>query len=1254
DYGATWSQETSDTTRGWRSVSISSDGKYQTAVASNSYIYGSTADSYIASGNVGIGTDSPSAKLTVTQSGTGDILNIFDGSTEVFTILDGGNVGIGTTTPIEKLQVNGDARIDGILKLNPKQITNVLEASDAADSDYFGSSVALSSDGSVLAVGAYEWEGATGSGTGGVYLYDWSGSVWIQRGSVLEASDAANSDSFGISVSLSSDGSILAVGAYEWEGATGSGTGGVYLYDWSGSVWIQRGSVLEASDATNDDRFGSSVALSSDGSVLAVGAFYWEGATGANTGGVYLYDWSGSWTQRGSVLEASDATDSDYFGSSVALSSDGSILAVGATGWEGATGTNIGGVYIYDWSSVWTQRGSVLEASDATDSDYFGSSVALSSDGSILAVGAYVWEGVTGSNTGGVYLYDWGSAWTQRGSVLEASDATDSDYFGKSVALSSDGSVLVVGASSWEGATGSNTGGVYSYSLEANANPRSRLADGSGWSSYIANTLSANTGGVERLRIDASGNIGIGTTSLTDKLTVRSDSTGAITSLLRIENLGTAAVDTGSSINFYANRTTGGSTKFASIESVVTGIGDTTYSGKLNLKVAINGALETVMELNDSNIVINRPLQVNVPGNTGMSYDLNFLNTGLTQITSEGPLLISAGDSNHYENLTLTTGNTGDIIIDIVDSLIGLKTLGSADGGYIMKLSPSGNMDLSQDLTLTGGILTIAELSASDLGTPALTENADQGSVNDDGCNDATAYYYKVTALNGNGQTTGSTEATITTGVASGTYTNDDTITVSWLPVHGATFYKVYRSINQDWTDADNYLVDNTSTSAGTSMLIDNCHGDAAVNPPTTNSTGGRIGINIADATPDRRLEVLDADTDNPQMRLTQSDAINYADFEVDATGDLTITMSDDSLIINDNLLVQGGKAEVCAGACPTTDSYNPDATAGDLGVEGAVIAEEYRGHCATGYIWVPGSAKFGTMPGFCVMKYEAKGSTGSVVSTATGLPYVSISQENARAECQGIGTDYHLISEAEWMTIAENIVNTTINDLDSDAGLQFATGHSDSADAGGTANTVATIDSADPIISGCSLTSDMENALNAYVAGSCEIRGDSSNGVDPGDANDKGFYDTGQDWADGTYVSGAANKAQLRTYILSNGEIIWDIAGNAWEWTDKIAVCTEHPEQIASAASEWLEYNDATGIDYKGFPYLRLADDGWSSSNGVGKIYTNVGGTANATRAFRRGGCWDASADAGVFSLMLNIAPDTSANTRLGFRCAR
>ncbi len=575
----------------------------------------------------------------------------------------------------------------------------------------------------------------------------------------------------------------------------------------------------------------------------------------------------------------------------------------------------------------------------------------------------------------------------------------------------------------------------------------------------------------------------------------------------------------------------------------------------------------------------------------------------------------------------------------------GFKIAGADDGGYVFRVSPTGDVEIGgngsggtdlivkQNLTLSGGFLTVKQLAISDAGTPTLAENADQGSANDTGCSDATAYYYKITALNDNGETTGSTEATITLGAASGTYTNDDTITIEWTAVVGATKYKIHRSVDQTWdAGANDYWVDKKFITSPNVTHIDNCQtaGDTASDaPPSANTTGGRIAINTTvDGTDDRRLEVLDAS--DPQMRLTY-DASNRAEFQVSGTGILTVTTAGsgtDIIVADDNFKICFG------GACP---SLTMSAT-GNLLVENKIYTngdnENMPRHsCPTGWVLVPGSAAFGTED-FCVMKYEAKqnSSTKNPESVAAGTPWVSISQYEAKSACTRIGA--HLINEAEWMTIARNVEVTTINDMDDDASLQLATGHSDNAPA----NSLAAASGADPVITTCALTSIMENASNAYSAGNCEIQGTGAGGSTD---NDKGYYGTGQQWSATGYVSGVANKSQLRTHILSNRNVIWDISGNVWEWTD--AQCdTTSWYNIAA----WAEWSDANLTNYEGIVGGSTA---YTSANGVGQYY---GCTANGN-AFLRGGSWSSGANAGAFALYLSNAPSAS-NTNVGFRCVR
>lgn len=333
--------------------------------------------------------------------------------------------------------------------------------------DYFGIASSISNNGLVLAVGAYLWSGAV-SNQGAVYIFDWDGAAWVERGKVT-ASDAGSNDRFGTAVGISGDGSVLAVGATFWDG-TFTDQGAVYIFDWNGSSWVER-SILTASDEAASDRFGTSCSLSADGKTLATGAFLWDGIA-ANQGAVYILDWNGSaWVER-SIITAADYAANDYFGSSCSLSSNGGVLSVGSYLWEGPT-SNQGVVYIYDWfEGAWVERGQVT-ASDPASGDRFGIGSSISGDGSVLAVGATFWEG-TFADQGAVYIFDWnGSSWVER-VILTASDAGAGDSFGSACSLSDDGHVVIIGAFLWDGAA-ANQGAVYMFDSSLRQLPKIRL-----------------------------------------------------------------------------------------------------------------------------------------------------------------------------------------------------------------------------------------------------------------------------------------------------------------------------------------------------------------------------------------------------------------------------------------------------------------------------------------------------------------------------------------------------------------------------------------------------------------------------------------------------------------------------------------------------------------------------------------------------------------------------------------------------------
>ncbi|WP_174302262.1 FG-GAP repeat protein, partial [Vibrio sagamiensis] len=243
----------------------------------------------------------------------------------------------------------------------------------------------------------------------------------------IKASNTEAGDRFGYSVALSSDGNTLAVGANA-EDSNGTGvdsdqtnnsagnSGAVYLFRYSASTWAQE-AYIKGSNTEAGDNFGYSVALSSDGNTLAVGANAEDSnGTGvdsdqtnnsaSSSGAVYLFRYSAfKWAQE-AYIKASNTEASDSFGKSVALSSDGNTLAVGGYA-EDSNGTGVdsdqtnnsagdsGAVYLFRYSaSTWAQE-AYIKASNTEAGDSFGKSVALSSDGNTLAVGAYA-EGSNG------------------------------------------------------------------------------------------------------------------------------------------------------------------------------------------------------------------------------------------------------------------------------------------------------------------------------------------------------------------------------------------------------------------------------------------------------------------------------------------------------------------------------------------------------------------------------------------------------------------------------------------------------------------------------------------------------------------------------------------------------------------------------------------------------------------------------------------------------------------------------------------
>ena len=324
-----------------------------------------------------------------------------------------------------------------------------------AETDYSGISVSLSSDGSIVAIGATRNDGG-GTDSGHVRVYEWSGASWFQRGIDIDGEESANNG--GISVSLSSDGNILAIGADANDG-NGFNSGHVRVYEFNANVWVQRGADIDGE--ASSDQFGFSVSLSSDGSIVAIGSSQNSGINGSNSGHVRVYHWNGTaWVQRGVDIDGEAGGDGS--GYSVSLNNDGSIVAIGAIGNDG-NGDASGHVRVYEWNgTAWVQRGADIDGEAVNDS--FGYSVNLSSDGSIVAIGATGNDG-NGTDSGHVRVYHWnGTIWNQVGADIDGEFGSDNS--GWSVSLSDDGSIVAIGAPNND-AYSTNSGHVRVYRMPA-------------------------------------------------------------------------------------------------------------------------------------------------------------------------------------------------------------------------------------------------------------------------------------------------------------------------------------------------------------------------------------------------------------------------------------------------------------------------------------------------------------------------------------------------------------------------------------------------------------------------------------------------------------------------------------------------------------------------------------------------------------------------------------------------------------------
>ncbi len=312
-----------------------------------------------------------------------------------------------------------------------------LRASDGAAGDELGFSVALSQDGTRALVGAPSAAIASGARPGSARVFLRTGTMWSEEATLI-AADGAGDDSLGWSVALSADGSRALLGAVHDETTAGTNAGSAHVFVRTGATWTEEATLLP-SDPAAGDSFGGSVALTADGTRALVGASRTDTGRGRDAGSARVFLRTGTaWTEEATLI-ASDGAEGDRLGDSVALTSDGTRALVGAPDDDVAVSANAGSARVFlRTGTTWTEE-ATLVASDGLADDELGGSVALTADGTRAISGAYLDDTSAGPEAGSARVFlRTGTTWTEEATLL-ADDAAAYEGFAVSVALSSDG-----------------------------------------------------------------------------------------------------------------------------------------------------------------------------------------------------------------------------------------------------------------------------------------------------------------------------------------------------------------------------------------------------------------------------------------------------------------------------------------------------------------------------------------------------------------------------------------------------------------------------------------------------------------------------------------------------------------------------------------------------------------------------------------------------------------------------------------------
>ena len=379
------------------------------------------------------------------------------------TTIEGASQGKGYALAFKRLTISGSWGPMG----------QILEG--RAPGDRFGDEVAMSGDGHTIVIGSRNSDEPTTPtelndiGLVQVYTYNESENQWEKLGEDMWGE--ASLDQSGVCIAASDDARTIAIGA-RYNDGNGNNSGHVRVWKFDKTVsppnWVRVG--VDIDGEARGDQSGRSVAMSDDGSIVAIGARFNDGVNGEDSGHVrvYKYNESGnSWDPLGQELDGE--AQGDQSGFDLTMSGEGTIVAIGARLNDGG-GNNAGHVRVYKLddqlsSPQWVQMGSDIDGQNAKDQS--GRNIDISQDGRVLIIASFHVSTDEVNKAGHVRVYIWNvrqQDWVQTGNEIEG--GSPGDQLGFDVTISGDSKSILVGARLHDTDVNRNAGHVKVYMYE--------------------------------------------------------------------------------------------------------------------------------------------------------------------------------------------------------------------------------------------------------------------------------------------------------------------------------------------------------------------------------------------------------------------------------------------------------------------------------------------------------------------------------------------------------------------------------------------------------------------------------------------------------------------------------------------------------------------------------------------------------------------------------------------------------------------